>query len=93
MSAPRRRPRHPASHWQSLIDRFATSDLSVADFCQQHKLARASFLRWRTRLAKPVQTLHSAPLFVELPHAPVVAAPCWRIELDLGDGLILRIAR
>ena len=92
MSAPRR-PRHPAAHWQSLIDRFAASDLSVANFCQQHKLSKASFLRWRTRLAKSVTPVHPTPLFVELPHAPEVATPRWRIELDLGDGLILRIAR
>ena len=93
MSASRRRPRHPAAHWQSLVDRFAASDLSVADFCQQHRVAQSSFQRWRSRLAKSLQPVSPAPLFVELPRAPVVAAPRWHIELDLGDGLVLRIAR
>ena len=87
------RPRLPAAHWQSLIDRFNAGDLGVADFCRQHKVAQSSFVRWRSRLAKAVVPMISAPMFVELPRAPQASAPRWQIELDLGDGLVLRIAR
>ena len=42
----------PAVHqrWSSLIQRHEQSDLTIADFCDQHGISTASFYQWRRRI-------------------------------------------
>lgn len=84
-----KRIRRSVEQWQTILDRQAASHLSAKAFCDTHQLSYAVFCRWRKRLASSDQ----APL-VEL--TDLVQAPRrqqWDIELELGDGMTLRLRR
>lgn len=94
-----RRPRRSATQWQALILQQAESDLSAKAFCHQHDIPYASFMNWRRRLgdnASPQSSDERLPMFVELTTSSsghVEPPRNWLIELDLGAGMQLRIAR
>lgn len=91
--------RRSRSEWQSLMSTFESSGLSVKGFCTTNALSQASFYQWRQRLAEPssapANPLSSLP-FIDVSalssELSMVGTP-WRIELDLGDGLTLRLNR
>lgn len=67
------RPHRSAAQWQTLIERQARSSQSAIEFCRRHDLGYASFMQWRSRLAKSTPTSMPAsepievmPHFVEL---------------------------
>ena len=83
----------PAVHqrWTHLIQRHEQSDLTIADFCDQHGVSTASFYQWRRKIRNPVDT-RGEFLAVEVsqPHSLTrdvrVRFPCGtRIELDPRD--------
>ena len=93
-----RRPRRTATEWQALILQQAESGLSAKAFCDQHDITYSSFMNWRRRLgdnSSPESGDDSLPMFVELTKPSGHADPQrdWLIELDLGAGIQLRIAR
>lgn len=83
--------RRSADQWQALIDQQAESDLSAPDFCKQHNLGYASFCQWRKRLSESNQP---PTAFVAL--TPSVEQPAethWAVELQLGQNIVLRVAK
>jgi hypothetical protein len=90
--------------WQSRVDAWQQSGLSVRQFCEEHQLAVASFYQWRRKLSAslPVTAARdgsdSSP-FIQLPtaHAQQPALPAgdgsWQIVLALGNGIELRLRR
>ena len=85
----RRRPRRTRHQWQSLISEYHNGDEDIRAFCQRHDISRTSFYHWQHRLQ------HQSPeseLFIEL-SPPAASVPCWDIELELGDGMTLRMRR
>ncbi len=46
----RRRDRE--QHWRNVLERQATSGLSVASFCRQESISAAGFYSWRRKLAE-----------------------------------------
>ena len=75
-----------------MLAEFTRSGLTVAAFCRDRGVGLATFYLWRQRLssAPPV----SSPTFLELPGVSVLPqAMRWQIELELGDGIVLRLAR
>lgn len=103
------RPHRSASQWQRLIDHQARSGDTAAAFCREHDIGYASFMRWCTRFANGEASLSdsdASPGFIELTRdaidvraehhgqesETIVTAPLL-IELDLGEGLRLRISR
>lgn len=85
----RRRIRRSKSEWQQLIAEQAQSGLSQIAFCQAKGLGLASFQNWKRRLAVPVVE----ETWLDLGQLGERAAVGWDIELDLGDGLCLRLRR
>ena len=81
-----------SARWQELFARYDASGLTVVEFCRRHELCVSSFYRWRQAPsdALPVSTMMP---FVELPPAASPITQRWQIELDLGDGVVLRLAR
>jgi len=77
--------------WESLMERFEAGGLSQRAFCAQEGVAYSSFCYWRRKLrAAEAAEMVPAPL-IELPALTTMAAPAWRVELDLGQGLVLRV--
>lgn len=98
-----RRPRRTAEQWQQIVDQQRASGLNVAEFARQHDLPYQSLAaRCRTMPLSDEKLLSLSeaaedpiPHFVELGvvQAPHSHSPSWLVELDLGDGLQLRIGR
>jgi hypothetical protein len=94
LSSPRPgRRSDPAAHrrWQQRLDRFLTSGLTAAHFCEREGISTASFYAWRRRFEAD-----SAPAAADAPHlvpvrlvTPPASAP---VELLLPSGAVLRLS-
>ena len=96
--------RRSPEEWQALIKQFNQGQLSRQAFCKQQSLALSTFDLWRRRLkivdAKPPRP--SEAMFVELSSSddsrssaqsgqPLPTSTSWDIELQIGDGVVLRL--
>lgn len=90
MKTSRRRIHRTPEQWREILDEFRTSGLDRKSFCERKGLRRESLRRAEIRLRRYAPV--SIP-FVEV--AAPVAEPVrgWDMELELGDGLVLRLAR
>ena len=86
----KRRIRRSREEWQRLIDEQAGSGLTQGAFCREHSLSVASFQNWKRRLATEDTVVEP---WLELGALAKAQAAGWEIELDLGDGLCLRLRR
>ena len=103
MSTTRRYIRHSREQWAELIALQPGSGLSASKFCEQAGISYQSFMGWRKKLRAPGVASNDSARFVELtttgqpaePHDSVSAGSAgeWQVELDLGNGIQLRIAQ
>ena len=93
MSKTRRRyVRRSAEQWRELIEEQERSDLTQVAFCTSRSLSVTSFQNWKRHFkAAPVQ--EQPWLDLGRLAAGSSSAPAWEIELELGDGLCLRLRR
>jgi hypothetical protein len=77
--------------WEALMVRYEISDLTQREFCARQGLAYSSFCYWRKRLRTLEAVEENAPPLIELPSLPSSELRTWRIELDLGQGVVLRL--
>ena len=90
--------RRTPEQWRELIAGFEQSDLTLDKQCASQGIATSGFYQWRKRFEQEEHG-SSQPAFVEMvppianSHSPVSPRPIngWRIELELGDGMILRL--
>lgn len=76
--------------WEQRMADFQASGLTQQAFCAREGVPYSRFAYWRRQLrAEPVVTTNEAP--PTLIEVPLQSTDTWRIELDLGDGLVLRI--
>ena len=91
----RKQVRHSRARWQQLIDEHASSGLGQRAFCDRREIAYSSFCHWKRKLeAEPSglgSTAHAE--FVELAPAGPALAEGWEVEVELGDGIWLRLRR
>jgi len=86
-----------AERWQALLDEQQHSGLSMRAFCKARGLTVSTFYGWKKRLSDADATGASFErLFTAL--TPALSQPTgpeggWEIELDLGDGVCLRLRR
>jgi len=100
MSTTRKYVRRSRQQWAELIGQQSGSGLNVSQFCKQEGVSYQSFQSWRKKLEPQGDGTDLASGFIELT-SPSSSLPDgrtdedrqWLIELDLGDGLQLRIAR
>ena len=90
------RPRRTAEQWRSLIAEQAESGLSQQAFCKRKRLSLSTFALWKRRLSESgkaalIQSEDQAS-WIELGQLASARAG-WDIELDLGDGVCLRLRR
>ncbi len=71
--------------------RVSAGDLLQREFCERLGFAYSTFGYWRKRLRSPVvpRTRASEPLFELSPCGLGEDSPEWRVELDLGSGVML----
>jgi len=92
MSTSQRIRRSPAE-WQEIITQQRSSGLSQAAFCEQQGLALSTFARWKQRLATQEPAERGGEgTWIELP-GTAPGSTGWEIELELGDGVRLRLRR
>lgn len=84
-----RRKRRSRDEWQRLIDEQAASGQTQTAFCAQRGICVGSFSHWKRRLFEEA----GSPAWIELGSLPAASSSSWDIELDLGDGLYLRLRR
>jgi hypothetical protein len=81
-----RRVRRSEGEWRLIVERFEASGVSRAEFCEGEGIGLGSFSRWQQKLRDPKR---GGKKFIDLWGS---AAPrSWRMELDLGSGVVLRI--
>ena len=87
--AERRRVKRSRAEWADLFERFGTSGLSGAAFCQREGICKSSFARGKRSLkAQPRQ---EAGEFVEwAPAAATTTMAPGELELTLPGGVRLR---
>ena len=90
------RTRRTAEQWRTLIAEQAGSGLSQEAFCKQKKLALSTFASWKRRLGRgPAvenEPTSDPATWIDLGSLGARSAG-WDIELDLGDGVCLRLRR
>ena len=87
------RRRRTPTEWAQILERFEASGQSPTDFCRAEKLGLANFLRWQKDLGHRAPSCEaSPPRFIELGPPPPSQPPRWRVELVLGDGVVLRLS-
>lgn len=97
----KRRKRLDESAWREVLGRFERSGVTIGEFCRNEALCVSSFHRWRARLVgpashEPMPTALMPKLggFVDLgPIDRPDTTSRWDIRLDLGDGVVLHLAR
>lgn len=90
------RTRRSADQWRKLIAEQAGSGLSQEDFCKQKHLALSTFASWKRRLGSE-PAVENGPAsasssWIDLGSLGARSSG-WDIELDLGDGICLRLRR
>jgi hypothetical protein len=88
-----RHPRRTRAQWQDLIQQQTISSLSQPEFCQQNDIALSTFQNWKRKLSTDQAEVTSNQDWLALPLeiADSSAASSWDIELDLGQGVCLRL--
>lgn len=75
--------------WRDLIARWERSDLTVRDFCADHRVSEPSFYGWRRELA--ARDRQKGPPAPPVPtFVPVRVVPPAVIEVVLPTGVVVR---
>ncbi len=83
--------RRDRAAWKQLMAQYEAGDLSQRVFCEQHGLAYSTFGYWRKQLRQSALVDKPSTALVELPMFPLEPVSDWRVELDLGKGVVLRL--
>jgi len=98
-----RRQRRDAGAWREVLERFAESGRSVAEFCEHEGIGAASFYRWRSLLSS--ERIRKRPPARSEPPKAVAAggfldlgtlgasASRMEVRLDLGGGVVVHVVR
>ena len=83
--------RRDRSAWEQLMAQYEAGDLSQRIFCEQQGLAYSTFGYWRKQLRRSAHNENQPASLIELPMLPTGESRGWRVELDLGKGMVLRL--
>lgn len=94
----KKRIRRTAEEWRALISGFTDSGMTLERYCQSHGVSLSGFYTWRKRFESEYSSPSTKPSFIELvppesAYRPQDASDAvrWRLELELGDDMRLRI--
>ena len=89
-SVTKRQRRRSGDEWRRLVDEQAKSGQTQIAFCAAHGISVASLQYWKRRLAAPEAAQEP---WLELGTLAEAKSAVWDIELELGDGIRLRLRR
>ncbi|TWU39747.1 IS66 family insertion sequence element accessory protein TnpA [Novipirellula artificiosorum] len=80
-----------AQQWRERLERFAHSELTIAEFCELEGYLSASFYQWRRKLRSG--ELRKAPAFVPVDFNPsdLEGGAQRGVEIDLPGGAIVKV--
>ncbi len=79
------------NHWQPLLSQWQTSGLSIAKFCEQHKLSAPQFYYWKKCLSmKETQELPLSWMPVKLSDDSVASSAPIIVRLSKAISIELR---
>ena len=85
----KRRTRRTPAQWQELLEEQSRSGLRQAAFCASRGISLGSFQNAKRRLGAET----AVDSWLEVGALTERRASGWDIELELGDGLCLRLRR
>jgi hypothetical protein len=88
---PGARSREARERWQRCLTRQVASGLSQKAFCEREGLNASEFSRWKRRLRGETPAESGPASWLELAPPRSEALGSWDIELDLGNGVCLRL--
>ena len=81
--------------WAQILSDYEASGLTQRRFCDERGIAYSSFCNWRKRLSQEntASPLIELPMELNLAKTPSLMSPApdWRVELELGQGIIVRV--
>ena len=88
------RVKRSKEQWHMLVNQYETSGLTQQAFCKQHGIATSGLNKWRKRFSRS-----SEAEFVDITDQLCEAGSHenhhpdnrWQVELQLGQGVVLRI--
>jgi len=83
--------RRNRSAWEQLMAQYEAGDLSQRIFCEQNGLAYSTFGYWRKQIRQSAHNENQPASLIELPMLSTGESRDWRVELDLGKGMVLRL--
>lgn len=84
--------RKSRAQWIELMAAYEAGALPQREFCEQHEVAYSTFGYWRKQLRQSVlPVVPAAEPLVELSPFRLNDTMDWRVELDLGGGVTLRV--
>ncbi len=84
--------RKSREEWVELMAAYEAGDLPQREFCERHEVAYSTFGYWRKQLHSPaVQSARTSEPLLELSPLALDDVRKWRVELDLGSGVMLRV--
>lgn len=89
------RRRRSRAQWRRVIRAQSASELGQKDYCTRHGISYSTFCRWKRELGTDQVAALPSPTvdFVELAPSVASVAAGWEVELELGEGLTLRLRR
>ena len=91
---PQTKSRRSQDDWNQLMAEYEAGEFTQRQFCEHHQLAYSTFCYWRKRLSagavRTERTATSVPL-LELPLLPIPGQSDWRLEPELGQGVVSRL--
>jgi len=87
-------PRRTAAEWQQLLEEQQASGSTQKEFCEMRGIRPATFGHWKRKLSTAPsvdQDAESSWLDLSALTAAGGSPSTWKIELDLGNGVVLRL--
>ena len=84
-----------ADQWRKIVEAFQCSPLTRTEFCKQHGIAASGLYNWQRKFEQQgIQERSDGNAFVQI-RPPVGSAEkpnqTWDVELELGQGRVLRV--
>lgn len=84
-----------ADQWREIVEAFQRSRLTCSEFCKQQGIATSGLYNWQRKFERDILSAKdNGSTFVEIQPPPDGAAAisqAWDVELELGQGRVLRV--